>query len=85
MSIEIKDIIEKNDFIVKVPYSKSLGNAPSRTKINDMVAEWTNGVILDGKLTQNSRFLAVGTDNKWFLMMYYKADDVYLFEKMTKR
>jgi hypothetical protein len=82
---EIKTILERNDFTEKINYSGSLGNTPSRAKINDMIAEWTNGSILDGQLPRDVRFLVKDDDGKWFLFMYYKPEDTYLFEKLTHR
>jgi len=83
--MELAGILERNDFTTKLNYSGTFGRSPSRTKINDLVAEWSNGAILDGKLPRTVRFIAKDQDDKWFLFIYYEDDDIYLYEKLTAR
>jgi hypothetical protein len=68
-----------------IVYSGSFGRSPSRREINDMVAEMTNGAILDGKLPTDRKLLVFDTDDECFLMYYKHQRDTWVFKKLGVR
>jgi hypothetical protein len=85
MAKQLDVIMSEHNFTIDIDYSGSLGRSPSRTKINDVVAELTNGQVLDGKLPSNRRVLVFDDDDKCFLLIYIVDRDKWCYEKLTTR
>jgi hypothetical protein len=84
-TVPLRTLLERNDYTSTIQYSGDFPNNPSRTAINDMVAEWSNGAILDGKLPKTVAFRVRANNGKSFFMHYVEELDEYWFEKATVR
>ena len=79
--MEIKTILEENDFSLVIEYNGSLGNNPNRGDFESVV----NQVIGQDTPDRTMRFLVHSNNNKWFLVFYVKDQDKFLYEKLTAR
>ena len=84
-TIPLRTLLERNDYTVTINYSGNLTNNPSRIAINDIVAEWSNGNILDGVLPKTVAFRVRDNGGKGFFMHYVEEHNEYWFEKATVR
>ena len=79
--MELNTILEENDFTLVVDYTQVTGNSLSRTELEDIVFYAIGQSVPDN----NVRFIVTTLDDKYFLVLYLKDKDKFLFEKMTAR
>ena len=79
--IEIKDILEHNDFSLVVEHSGATGNNLSRAECEAIVNQAIGQDTPDNTL----KFVVHTADDKWFLVYYIKSADKFLYEKLTAR
>ena len=84
-TVPLRALLERNDYTVTIMYSGDLPNSPSRTQFNDVVNEWSNGSITDGKLPKTVSFRIKANNGKSFFIQYVESLDEYWFEKATVR
>jgi len=81
MGAEIKDILERNDFSIKVDYPVKVKNTLSRGELEDIVEFVTGNPIPENDV----KFIIKSLDNKYFLVEYIKSWDKFLWKKMIDR
>ena len=79
--MEIRDILEHNDFSRVIEYPQATGRHLSRFECEDMV----NSVIGAPVPNNNVKFIVHTADDKWFVIWYAKEQDKFLYEKLTAR
>ena len=79
--MEIRQILEENDFSLVVEYNDRLPNNPDRADFEAIVQQ----VIGQNTPQRTMRFIAHSTNDKWFLVFYVKDQDKFLYEKLTAR
>jgi len=79
--MELKTILEENDFTLVVESSQDTGNNPSRSKLETIC----NEAIGQSTPTRSVRFIVHTNDDKWFLVLYIESADKFLYEKLTAR
>ena len=79
--IEISKILSENDFSRVIEYNNDVGRQLSRTECEAIVQEAIGKPIPDN----NVRFLVHTANDKWFLIIYVKNADKFLYEKLTAR
>ena len=78
---EIRDILEHNDFSLVVEHSGATGNNLSRAECEAIVNQEIGQSIPDN----NVKFIVHTADDKWCVVWYAKAQDKFLYEKLTAR
>jgi len=79
--MELSTILEENDFTLVVDYNQATGNTLSRGELEDIVFY----AIGQSTPDNNVRFIVTTLDDKYFLVLYLKDKDKFLFEKLTAR
>ena len=79
--MEIRQILEENDFSLVVEHSGATGNNLSRAECEAIV----NQEIGQPTPERTMRFIVHTADDKWFLVFYIKQADKFLYEKLTAR
>ena len=79
--MELNTILEENDFTLVVDYTQVTGNSLSRTELEDIVFYAIGQSVPDN----NVRFIVTTLDDKYFLVLYLKDKDKFLYEKLTAR
>ena len=79
--MEIRNILEENDFSLVVEHSGATGNNLSRAECEAIVQQEMGYPIPQN----NVKFIVHTADDKWFVVWYAKAQDKFLYEKLTAR
>ena len=74
--MEIRQILEENDFSRVIEYNGTTGNRLSRAECE---------AIVNPLPDRNVRFIVHTADDKWFLLMYIASHNTFLYEKLTAR
>lgn len=76
--MELKDIMEDNDFSLLIETSVNLGTTLSRLEIEEALV--LNNVTLP--LSSAVRF-GLTDGSRYFLVMYLVAKDIYVYERLS--
>ena len=81
MSVELGQILLERDFSMIVDYPMKTKNTLSRGELEDICQH----VLGQNVPNETVRFIVKSLDNKYFLVMYIKPWDKFLWNKMKVR